>query len=186
MSVDAFEVFTKVRKSNCPVFFMGLSNFGYAAGDYVGSGLLRLYGGVQPPEFENLAPFVLTKVLIGITPVLLVPFLVPKGTPHDSAIGMGAGKAVGGLEHGMMNAGSSIDGDERAGEVLGVSSSARESRGPPGNGTDALRCAEPLSDGPEWEIQSAGSRGSSAGDADPDDNVSVPLVRSPCTSKRQR
>jgi hypothetical protein len=55
---------------------------------------------VQPPDFEHLGGYVLTRTIIGITPILLVPFLVPRGTPHDTAIAMGAGKAVTGTESG--------------------------------------------------------------------------------------
>ena len=74
--------------------FMGLSNFGSQSGSYFGSALLRLFGGVEAPGFEGLAPYVVTRTLIGTLPILLVPFLVPRGTPLDTALEMGAGAAV--------------------------------------------------------------------------------------------
>jgi len=70
--------------------FMGLSNFGSAAGQYVGSALLRFFGGVEAPAFERLGAYVFTRTLIGATPILLVPLLVPRGTPQSTAAAMGA------------------------------------------------------------------------------------------------
>ncbi|GAB5369753.1 hypothetical protein AAMO2058_001432700 [Amorphochlora amoebiformis] len=38
---------------------MGLSNFGVSIGDYLGQALLGILGGVNPPDFNNLAVFIL-------------------------------------------------------------------------------------------------------------------------------
>ena len=74
--------------------FMGLSNFGSAAGEYLGSGLLYLFGGVTKPDFHELAPYVATRSFMRLLPALLVPWLVPAGTPADTAREMGASSAV--------------------------------------------------------------------------------------------
>eukprot|EP00966_Prymnesium_polylepis_P109919 2543201-Prymnesium_polylepis.2 len=64
---------------------MGLSNFGSAAGEYLGSGLLYAYGGVRKPGFEHLGAYVATRSAMRVLPALLVPCLVPRGTPADTA-----------------------------------------------------------------------------------------------------
>jgi len=74
--------------------FMGLSNFGGAAGRYMGSSLLKLLGGVQKPDYENLTTFVILRSLARLLPCLLVPLLVPQGSPADTAKAMGAGLGV--------------------------------------------------------------------------------------------
>jgi MFS family permease len=74
--------------------FMGLSNFGTTAGGYLGSSLLQAYGGVEAPEFENLETFVMTACLMQATPILMVPYLVPLGSPVGTAQEMGAGRAI--------------------------------------------------------------------------------------------
>ena len=70
--------------------FMGLSNFGYAAGSYLGSFVLKLFGGVEAPEYENIGLYIWAKFVMRFLPVLLVPFLVPPGCPADTAKEMGA------------------------------------------------------------------------------------------------
>ena len=70
--------------------FMGLSNFGSAAGDYLGSGLLHAFGGVKAPEYDHLVSYVATRSALRALPLLLVPHLVPRGSPADSAAAMGA------------------------------------------------------------------------------------------------
>lgn len=74
--------------------FMGLSNFGSSAGGYLGSALLQAYGGVEAPEFEHIEAFVMTSCLMKATPILMVPFLVPRGSPVGTAKEMGAGAAI--------------------------------------------------------------------------------------------
>ena len=74
--------------------FMGLSNFGTTAGGYLGSSLMQAYGGVEAPEFENLETFVMTACLMQAVPILMVPFLVPRGSPVGTAQEMGAGRAI--------------------------------------------------------------------------------------------
>jgi len=74
--------------------FMGLSNFGSDASEYVGASILELFGGVRAPEFRNLVPYVLMQSVAKALPILLIPLLVPRGTPGGTAKEMGAGPAV--------------------------------------------------------------------------------------------
>jgi len=80
--------------------FMGLSNFGYFGSFYVGSGILKAMGGVSPPAFDGLAAYVALRSCMRLLPIPLIPFLVPSGTPQDTAATMGAGAALwdGGME----------------------------------------------------------------------------------------
>uniref|UniRef100_A0A7S0J6I0 Uncharacterized protein n=1 Tax=Calcidiscus leptoporus TaxID=127549 RepID=A0A7S0J6I0_9EUKA len=93
--------------------FMGLSNFGSASGSYLGSALLRLLGGVRPPAFARLQEYIVLRSLMRIIPVLLVPALVPRGSPRDTAREMGAGAAITGDEE------SVPDGEEHASSSYG-------------------------------------------------------------------
>ena len=70
--------------------FMGLSNFGSDAGQYLGASLLKSFGNPVEPEFEGMVPYLMCKSLMRALPILLIPFLVPGGTPADSAAAMGA------------------------------------------------------------------------------------------------
>jgi hypothetical protein len=70
--------------------FMGLSNFGSDAGQYLGASLLKSFGNPVEPEFEGMVPYLMCKSLMRALPILLIPFLVPRGTPADSAAAMGA------------------------------------------------------------------------------------------------
>ena len=74
--------------------FMGLSNFGANAAENLGAGLQGLFGGIEAPAYENISGFVALSCAMKALPVLLVPFLVPLGTPLDTAKEMGAGKGV--------------------------------------------------------------------------------------------
>lgn len=74
--------------------FMGLSNFGGNASEYLGSGLLAILGDVPPPTFPNLELLVFISCACKALPILLVPFLVPTGTPMDTAKEMGAGANI--------------------------------------------------------------------------------------------
>jgi hypothetical protein len=71
--------------------FMGLSNFGNDAGRYLGSSLLKYLGNPSKPGYEGIATYSFVKSLMRALPVLLVPFLVPNGSPADSAAALGAG-----------------------------------------------------------------------------------------------
>lgn len=71
---------------------MGLSNFGVVMGSYMGNGLLHALGGVEGPEFRNLDALVVIRSFARLLPILLIPFLVPKGSPNDSG---GEGSATG-------------------------------------------------------------------------------------------
>ena len=55
---------------------------------------MQAYGGVEAPEFENLETFVMTACLMQAIPILMVPFLVPRGSPVGTAQEMGAGRAI--------------------------------------------------------------------------------------------
>ena len=74
--------------------FMGLSNFGYASGSYLGSAVLNLLGGVAKPDFPHLHTYILLRSLMRLAPIALVPFLVPRGSPSETAAEMGAGAGV--------------------------------------------------------------------------------------------
>ena len=74
--------------------FMGLSNFGSDAGKYLGSSMLKLFGGVSKPDYDGIATYCLLKSLMRLLPLMLVPLLVPAGSPADTAVAMGAGKGV--------------------------------------------------------------------------------------------
>ena len=52
--------------------------------------MLKLFGGVEAPEYENLGLYIWVKFVMRFLPVLLVPFLVPRGCPADTAKEMGA------------------------------------------------------------------------------------------------
>ena len=73
--------------------FMGLSNFGYDVGRYSGAGLIAALG-IRRPDYDHIDTFMLIKSLCRILPILTVPFLVPVGTPADTAAAMGAGQAL--------------------------------------------------------------------------------------------
>ena len=77
---------------------MGLSNFGSTTGYYVGQGMLSALdppdlpaghqGGVSGPAFRNLEWLVLIQALTRALPLLLVPFLIPTGSPtNEEAFG---------------------------------------------------------------------------------------------------
>merc|ERR1712046_33460 len=62
---------------------MGLSNFGYTMGTYLGIGLLGVMGGVEAPRFDNLKSFLVLRSLMRLLPILMLPLLVPPGSPSD-------------------------------------------------------------------------------------------------------
>ena len=64
---------------------MGLSNFGAQTGKYLGVVLLAVLGGVEPPEFENIEILVVIRALCRLLPILLIPHLVPLGSPRADA-----------------------------------------------------------------------------------------------------
>ena len=51
---------------------------------YLGSGLLDAMGGVAKPDYDGLPAFVAVRSLMRLLPVLLVPWLVPPGSPSSS------------------------------------------------------------------------------------------------------
>eukprot|EP00516_Mucochytrium_quahogii_P007591 CAMPEP_0203751108 /NCGR_PEP_ID=MMETSP0098-20131031/5233_1 /ASSEMBLY_ACC=CAM_ASM_000208 /TAXON_ID=96639 /ORGANISM=" , Strain NY0313808BC1" /LENGTH=595 /DNA_ID=CAMNT_0050640683 /DNA_START=334 /DNA_END=2121 /DNA_ORIENTATION=- len=60
---------------------MGLSNMGGTIGGYTGMGLMWLLGGIHRPEFKNLEWFVVLRGISKLFPLVLIPFLVPDGSP---------------------------------------------------------------------------------------------------------
>ena len=73
--------------------FMGLSNFGYDVGRYSGAGLIAALS-ITKPNYERIGAFMVIKTACRLLPLLTVPFLVPRGTPADSAAAIGAGAGV--------------------------------------------------------------------------------------------
>jgi folate/biopterin transporter len=67
---------------------MSLSNFGRTIGGYTGVGLMWMLGGINAPEFNNLPAFIVLRSLARLLPILLIPLLVPDGSPtqegHDA------------------------------------------------------------------------------------------------------
>ena len=61
---------------------MGLSNFGSSVGDLVGAGLTNALG-VEKHKYDGLPALVVVRALTRLVPILLVPFLVPRGSPSD-------------------------------------------------------------------------------------------------------
>ena len=118
--------------------FMGMSDFGTVAGGYLGSGLLRLFGGVQKPDFDNIEVYILVRSLMRALPLLLIPGLVPAGGPKDSAQKLGAGAALGAGEE------PRVADDEEEGKVADAHTIELErlvgARGP-GERTSILTCS---------------------------------------------
>ena len=111
--------------------FMGLSNLGNDASLYLGSGVLRLMGGVEAPGFANLPEYIAVRSLARLLPMLLIPYLVPDGTPAETAEAMGAGIGVTG------------DGEETA----DTSSPTREQEGGAGGSAAATKKKPPKGSG---------------------------------------
>ena len=63
-------------------------------GRYAGSSLIALLGGISRPAYHNIETFMFVKSAFRLLPLMTVPFLVPKGTPADTAEAMGAGGAL--------------------------------------------------------------------------------------------
>ena len=61
---------------------MGLNNFGVQTGSYLGVVLLAALGGVESPQFENIELWAVLRALCSVLPILLVPVLVPPGSPR--------------------------------------------------------------------------------------------------------
>mmetsp|Transcript_34416 Transcript_34416/g.75622 ORF Transcript_34416/g.75622 Transcript_34416/m.75622 type:complete len:133 (+) Transcript_34416:1887-2285(+) len=73
---------------------MGLLHLGSNIGSYVGMGILSLLGGVEPPAFENIGVLVTIRSLTRALPLLLIPFLLPSGSPMEDATQMAASSSV--------------------------------------------------------------------------------------------
>lgn len=61
---------------------MALSNFGNAISKYIGTALVLIFG-VTDTNYDNFIWVVVSKSVIMLSPVLLVPFLIPDGCPQD-------------------------------------------------------------------------------------------------------
>ena len=70
-------------------FNMGISNFGADLGSYYGMGLLYWLDLNHETGFKNLQTYVLIRTLFRLTPLLLIPYLLPTGTPKDSLLDEG-------------------------------------------------------------------------------------------------
>mmetsp|Transcript_10631 Transcript_10631/g.12090 ORF Transcript_10631/g.12090 Transcript_10631/m.12090 type:complete len:111 (+) Transcript_10631:1-333(+) len=64
---------------------MGISNFGSIIGSYMGLGLMTALG-TGHPEFHNLSSYVFLRTLFRFAPLLIIPILLPKGTPCDVSL----------------------------------------------------------------------------------------------------
>lgn len=64
------------------MFPQGLSNFGGGLGGYFGVGLMEAFG-LGSHQYEGLSSFVLTRSLFRLIPLILIPFLVPEGSPDS-------------------------------------------------------------------------------------------------------
>jgi len=60
---------------------MGLSNFGSTLGEYHAVGLMWMLGGIEQPRFDRLEHYVVLRSLARLLPIVLIPYLVPEGTP---------------------------------------------------------------------------------------------------------
>lgn len=61
----------------------------WQVGRYAGSALIELIG-TTSPEYNGLPTIMIIKSACRLLPLLTVPFLVPQGTPADTAEAMGA------------------------------------------------------------------------------------------------
>lgn len=64
---------------------MGLNWLGRSVSGYLGMGLLEMLGGVEPPTFENLQLLVVIRSLTRLLPILIIPLLLPIGSPKEDA-----------------------------------------------------------------------------------------------------
>ena len=95
--------------------FMGMSNLGNDTGLYMGSGLLRFLGGVAAPDFDRLPDYIFWRSCARVLPIMLVPLLVPRGSPSDTAESMGAGIGVTGDDDTTSSTGTPSTHDEASG-----------------------------------------------------------------------
>ena len=65
----------------------GLSNFGYNTGTYIGAFMLEALH-VDEPDFENLTLYLGIRQGCRALVLLMIPFLVPAGTPSDTVDAM--------------------------------------------------------------------------------------------------
>ena len=72
---------------------MGLANCGTSAGYYLGSAALDWFG-THEPSYAHLESYILLRSTMRLLPIALVPILVPRGTPADTAREIGAGRNV--------------------------------------------------------------------------------------------
>eukprot|EP01041_Mallomonas_annulata_P003967 gene3967-7905_t len=64
---------------------MSLSNFGAAVSVYLGALLLMVLG-IQSGDYSNLTYAIIIKAFCRLLPLLLIPLLVPNGSPSDPAL----------------------------------------------------------------------------------------------------
>ncbi|KAH9253635.1 hypothetical protein BASA81_008471 [Batrachochytrium salamandrivorans] len=63
---------------------MGLSNFGGTLGEYFGVGLMEWFG-LGAHQYDQLGEFVIARSLCRLLPLLLIPLLLPQGSPDTLA-----------------------------------------------------------------------------------------------------
>ena len=61
---------------------MGLSNFGATIGEYFGVGLMVAFD-VDTHKYDQLQTFIVVRSLFRLVPILLVPLLLPGGSPDN-------------------------------------------------------------------------------------------------------
>ena len=65
---------------------MGLINLGRSLGWYPGNVLLYILGGVEEPHFHNITLLIAIQCICDFLPILLIPFMVPRGTPATGPV----------------------------------------------------------------------------------------------------
>ena len=68
-------------------FNMGISNFGEVIGSYYGMGLLHWLDLSHETGFKTLKTYIFIRTLFRLLPLLLIPRLLPSGSPKDSLLG---------------------------------------------------------------------------------------------------
>ena len=87
----------------CPVkveasmfaLIMGLNNSGSSAGNYLGSAVLDLLG-TKEPHYRHADVYIVIRAAMRILQIPLILFLVPRGSPADTASDIGASRDMAG------------------------------------------------------------------------------------------
>ena len=65
---------------------MAMGNFGGLVSGYFGVALLYALGGVEAPEFVGVEMLTTIRGFTRLIPILLIPFLIPEGSPRANAV----------------------------------------------------------------------------------------------------